>query len=55
MIKHGGLKYQYYGPHAPEVLFDLHRDPQETTNVIDSGEHAQAVNQFRQRRGQLGF
>jgi choline-sulfatase len=55
MIKRGHLKYQYYGPDAPEVLFDLGGDPQETTNAIDNDEHALSVQQFRRRRAELGF
>jgi arylsulfatase A-like enzyme len=55
MIKSGHLKYQYYGPDVPEVLFDLEGDPQETTNAIDNDEHALSVQQFRRRRAELGF
>ena len=35
MIKRDALKYQYYGPDMPEVLFDLERDPEELVNAID--------------------
>jgi len=58
MIKHGALKYQYYGEDADggsEVLFDLERDPEETTDVIDDPEYAEAVDRFRERRRELGY
>lgn len=55
MIKHGDLKYCYYGEGEPELLFDLDRDPDETTNYIDDPEYADAVERFRDRRGELGY
>jgi choline-sulfatase len=54
MIKQDHLKYQYYGPDMPEVLFDLARDPQETINYIDAAAYAGQVAAFRKRLAQLG-
>ena len=54
MIKQDSLKYQYYGPDIPEVLFDLEQDPGETTNRIDSPDYSQAVARFRKRLSELG-
>jgi choline-sulfatase len=42
MIKRDALKYQYYGPEMPEVLFDLKRDPEELVNFIDDPTYASA-------------
>ncbi len=55
MIKEGALKYQFYGPAQPEVLFDLASDPGETVNAINDPAHAAAVTRFRTRRIALGF
>jgi choline-sulfatase len=55
MIKHDHLKYQYYGEEAPEVLFDLKEDPQETVNFIGSARHEQEISAFRKRRAELGY
>jgi len=55
MIKREDLKYCFYGEEVPEVLFDLDRDPGETTNHIDDPAYADAVEQFRQRRAELGY
>jgi choline-sulfatase len=55
MIKRDGLKYCYYGEDVPEVLFDIERDPDETTNYADDPEYADAVAQFRERRSKLGY
>lgn len=55
MIKRDHLKYQYYGPDAPEVLFDLQRDPKETVNFIGDPDYAAYVEAFRRRRDELGF
>jgi choline-sulfatase len=55
MIKRDHLKYQYYGETMPEVLFDLSRNPEESLNFIDEPEYAEQVEQFRLRRGELGF
>lgn len=53
MIKWDHLKYQYY-PDMPEVLFDLQRNPTETTNFIDDPDYADVVARFRQRLAELG-
>ena len=55
MIKRGALKYQYYGPDMAEVLFDLERDPGETTNYMEEPGYAEEVAAFRQRLASLGF
>jgi choline-sulfatase len=55
LIKRDDLKYCYYGADAPEVLFDLESDPEETTNVIDDPTYADRVAEFRRRRGELGY
>lgn len=54
MIKWDHLKYQYYGEDLPEVLFDLKRDPGETTNYIEDPSYQDILKKFRVRRGQLG-
>jgi choline-sulfatase len=54
MIKRDHLKYQYYGPDLPEVLFDLEKNPQETINFIDDTDYANVVVRFRQRCAELG-
>jgi choline-sulfatase len=54
MIKRDHLKYQYYGPDRPEVLFDLERNPGETVNYIDDPAYADAVAAFRLRCAELG-
>ncbi len=48
MIRRGNFKYLRF-PHAPEVLFDLAQDPDETRNVIDDPAHAGTVAALRQR------
>ena len=55
MIKQDDLKYQYYGPDMPEVLFDLGRDPQERVNLIGDPAYADACRRFRRRAKELGF
>jgi len=55
MTKRGHLKYQWYGPEMPEVLFDLERNPEETINLIDNADYADQVAAFRARLGELGF
>ncbi len=55
LIKRGALKYQYYGPEMPEVLFDLARDPGETTDFIADPAYRPALAAFRERRAALGF
>ncbi len=54
MIKRDELKYQYYGPEMPEVLFDLAADPAERIDFIDDPAHAGAVAAFRRRLAALG-
>jgi choline-sulfatase len=54
MIKWDHLKYQYYGPNMPEVLFDLQRNPEETTDFIDDPAYASVLGRFRQRLAALG-
>ena len=54
MIKRDALKYQYYGEEVPEVLFDLERDPGETTNFLEEPEYAEEVARFRKRLAELG-
>jgi choline-sulfatase len=54
MIKRGRLKYQWYGPEMPEVLFDLERDPEETENLIGEPQYAEQVSAFRVRLAELG-
>ncbi|MEJ7839672.1 MAG: sulfatase-like hydrolase/transferase [Thermomicrobiales bacterium] len=55
MIKRDQLKYQWYGPDMPEVLFDLERDPDERTNAITNPLHTAMLDQFRIRRDELGY
>lgn len=55
MIKRDDLKYCYFGEKYEEVLFDLDRDPGETTNYIDDSDYAEAVEYFRSRRTELGY
>jgi choline-sulfatase len=54
MIKWDHLKYQYYGPNMPEVLFDLQRNPEETTDFIDDPAYGSVLGRFRQRLAALG-
>ena len=55
MIKRDDLKYQYYGPDMPEVLFDLSRNPGETVNYINDPHYAVPLDAFRRRRDALGY
>lgn len=55
MVKHGDLKYCYYGADKQEVLFDLDRDPGETTNFIDDTQYAEELERFHERREELGY
>jgi len=55
MIKKDHLKYQYYGEDAPEVLFDLKRNPEETINYIDEPGYSDQIQLFRKRRKELGY
>jgi choline-sulfatase len=54
MIKQDHLKYQYYGPNMPEVLFDLQADPSETIDFIDHPSYENEVAKFRKRLAELG-
>jgi choline-sulfatase len=54
MIKRDHLKYQWYGPEMPEVLFDLERNPEETINSIGDPAYAERVAAFRERLVELG-
>lgn len=53
MIKQGDLKYQWYGPDHPEVLFDLARDPRERVNLHQDPAYAVSMQNFRKRRESL--
>ena len=55
MIKRNQLKYHYYGPDMPEVLWDLEQDPGETINLISDPSYTGVLKRFRNRRDQLGF
>ncbi len=55
MIKQDNLKYQYYGEDTPEVLFDLKRDPGESTNYLDDPQYDLQLKEFRKRRAELNF
>lgn len=55
MIKRDHLKYQWYGPDVPEVLFDLKSDPGETTNCISESQYQEAITYFRNERVARGF
>ena len=55
MIKRDQLKYQYYGPEMPEVLFDLSANPEETINFVDDPRYADSLADFRKRRDELGY
>lgn len=48
MVKRDDLKYQYYGP-GDEVLFDLKKDPGETTNLISEPEYQEILDSFREK------
>ena len=54
MIKQDALKYQHYGESVPEVLFDLHNDPNEDVNVAQEPEYAEAMAAFHKRLSELG-
>jgi len=55
MIKQDHLKYQWYGDDAPEVLFDLKKDPGETTNVMTDPLYEDHAKRFRTRLAELGW
>ncbi|MCC2683791.1 MAG: hypothetical protein K0R75_690 [Paenibacillaceae bacterium] len=54
MIKQHFMKYQYYSG-MPEVLFDLHRNPEETINYIEDPAYKDQVAYFRKRCSELGY
>ena len=54
MIKQDHLKYQYYGPEMPEVLFDLARDPTERQDFVDDPGNASHLVRMRSRLAELG-
>jgi choline-sulfatase len=54
MIKHGDLKY-FYHPEGDDLLFDLDRDDDETTNRIDEDRYADDVARFEERLAELGY
>ncbi len=45
MIKRGNLKF-IYSSNDPELLFDLHKDPLELTNLAGNSDYAETVDQF---------
>ncbi len=47
MIKRDNLKYHYYGPDMPEILWDLEKNPEETVNFIDHPNYVKIVKHFR--------
>lgn len=55
MIKRRQLKYQYYGAAMPEVLFDLHANPHESTDYLADPAYADDLTWFRARRAALGY
>lgn len=55
MIKHGDLKYCYFGEEYDELLFDLDRNSDETTDFADDPDYEAAMERFRERRTELGY
>lgn len=49
MIKQDHLKYQYYGPDLPEVLFDLSRNPEETINFSTDLNYQNQMEDFQRQ------
>jgi len=47
MIRRGDLKF-VHSPADPDQLFDLSRDPQELSNLVDDPEYADLAEKFRQ-------
>lgn len=54
MIKQDHLKYLHYGQDNPPVLFDLQKDPGETTNFHSDPAYADHVSRFEKRLATLG-
>ena len=54
MIKHDSLKY-FYHPEGDDLLLDLDRDEDETTNRIDEPRYTAALDRFETRRAELGY
>jgi len=55
MIKHGSLKYQFYGEDGEEVLFDLEKHPEEDRNLIREPRYKESLGKFRKRAAEIGF
>ena len=55
MIKWDDLKYQYYGEDAPELLFDLKKNPEETIDYMNDPAYAEVIEKFRKRKAELGY
>lgn len=55
MIKQDHLKYLYFGPQYPEVLFDLEKDPSENENRIEQAPYQEAIAVFRKRLREMGI
>jgi len=55
MIKHGPLKYQFYGEDGEEVLFDLEKHPEEDRNLIREPRYKESLEKFRKRAAEIGF
>ena len=57
MPQHGGMqyivderyKYTWFTKSGMELFFDLHEDPEEKRNLVDSPDHFDVVQQFRNR------
>lgn len=49
MLRTREWKYVHRHPYGPHELYDLVSDPEETTNLFPSGEHAERVREMRAR------
>ncbi|MBW3636180.1 MAG: sulfatase-like hydrolase/transferase [Armatimonadetes bacterium] len=54
MIKRDALKYQFYGEDGPEVLFDLERNPDETSDFSHEPAYSERMGEFQRRRSDFG-